>query len=88
MVSAYLRSLAAAVPACTLVFSLGVAQAQQADSAVTLFNNVRVFDGKGASLSEPTNVLVRGNLIERISTEPIPVDRMATTTMSTAADGR
>ena len=65
----------------TLVFSLGVAQAQQADSAVTLFNNVRVFDGTGASLSEPTNVLVRGNLIERISTELISVDRSATTTI-------
>ncbi len=49
--------------------------------AVTLFNNVRVFDGKGAALSEPTNVLVRGKLIERISRTPIPVDRMATTTI-------
>ena len=77
----HLRSLVAALPACALVFSLSAAQAQQADSAVTLFENVRVFDGRGASLSEPTNVLVRGNLIERISAEPIPVDRMATTTI-------
>jgi imidazolonepropionase-like amidohydrolase len=81
MVSRYLRSLVSALPACALVFSLGVAQGQQADSAVTLFNNVRVFDGTGASLSEPTNVLVRGNLIERISTGPISVDRSATTTI-------
>ena len=44
----------------------------------TLFNNVRVFDGKGTSLSEPTNVLVRGNLIETISRTPIAVDRQAT----------
>ena len=39
----------------------GVAHAQ--DVRTTLFNNVRVFDGKASSLSKPTNVLVRGNLI-------------------------
>lgn len=50
-----------------------------APSAVTLFQNVRIFDGKNAQLSEPSNVLVRGNQIERISTSPIPVDRSATT---------
>ena len=49
------------------------------DPATTLFNNVRVFDGKGTSLSKPTNVLVRGNVIERISEAPIATDRMATT---------
>ena len=32
----------------------------------TLFQNVRIFDGKSASLSAPSNVLVRGNRIERI----------------------
>ena len=47
--------------------------------AVTLFQNVRIFDGKGTTLSGPSNVLVRGNKIERISTEPIPTDRSATT---------
>ncbi len=46
-----------------------------------LFNNVRVFDGKGTALSAPTNVLVRGNKIERISTSPIPTDRSANTTV-------
>src|SRR5207342_2671010 len=63
------------------VFSTGPAQAQQASGAVTLFNNVRVFDGRGTSLSEPTNVLVRGNLIETISRTPIAVDRGATNTI-------
>jgi len=53
--------------------------AQDADRSVTLFQNVRIFDGKGASLSEPSNMLVRGNKIERISTEPIPTDRRADT---------
>lgn len=48
-------------------------------SAVTLFQNVRVFDGKSSTLSGPSNVLVRGNRIERISTGPIPTDRSANT---------
>src|SRR3954468_13252022 len=81
MVSMYLRRLVSATPVCALILSTSVAQAQQTSGAVTLFNNVRVFDGKGTSLSEPTNVLVRGNLIERISPTPIPVDRSATTTI-------
>jgi imidazolonepropionase-like amidohydrolase len=50
-----------------------------AGDAVTLFENVRIFDGKGASLSTPSSVLIRGNIIERISTQPIPVDRRADT---------
>lgn len=37
-------------------------------AAVTLFQDVRVLDGTGASLSVPSFVLVRGNRIERIST--------------------
>jgi imidazolonepropionase-like amidohydrolase len=49
--------------------------------AVTLFQNVRIFDGKTTSLSGPRNVLVRGNKIERISTSPIPTDGSATTTL-------
>ena len=81
MVSMYFRRLVSATPVCALILSTSAGQAQQTDGAVTLFNNVRVFDGKGTSLSEPTNVLVRGNLIERISPTPIPVDRSATTTI-------
>src|SRR5262245_10228346 len=42
--------------------------------AVTLFQNVRIFDGKTSSLSGPRNVLVRGNRIERIATDPITID--------------
>jgi imidazolonepropionase-like amidohydrolase len=73
--------LAPAVLASALVFSASMACGQQVDAAVTLFNNARVFDGKSTSLSEPTNVLVRGKLIEKISRAPIPVDRSATTTI-------
>ncbi len=45
---------------------------------VTLFQNVRVLSRTG-QLSAPENVLVRGNVIERISTSPIPTDRSANT---------
>ncbi len=40
----------------------------------TLFQGVRIFDGKSAALSPPSNVLVRGNTIERISLNPITVE--------------
>ena len=57
------------------------AAAQQGDApkSVTLFSNVRIFDGKKGELSAPSNVLVRGNRIEKISTAPIPTDRRADT---------
>ena len=45
-----------------------------ATSAATLFESVRIFDGKSTALSAPSNVLVRGNIIERISANPINVD--------------
>lgn len=51
----------------------------EASGAVTLFENVRIFDGKSATLSAPSNVLVRGNRIETISTRSIAVDRRADT---------
>ena len=54
---------------------------QTAPPAVTLFENVRIFDGKRATLSAPTNVLIRGGLIERISNQPIPTDRSGRTTL-------
>jgi imidazolonepropionase-like amidohydrolase len=43
-------------------------------AAVTLFQNVRIFDGKSGSLSAPSSVLIKGNLIERISTTPIDAE--------------
>src|SRR5258705_3952390 len=73
------RGLASAILTWVLILSASAASAQQGPAAVTLFNNVRVFDGTSAALSERANVLVRGNLIERISRAPIAVDRSATT---------
>jgi imidazolonepropionase-like amidohydrolase len=49
--------------------------ALQAPPAMVLFQNMRIFDGKGRALSAPSKVLVCGTKIERISTQPIPVAR-------------
>src|SRR5215831_3745265 len=76
-----------------LIYSLGIALstinatwAQSPSPAinagpVTVFSNVRIFDGKSGKLSAPSNVLVRGNIIEKISDKPIPTDRRADTTL-------
>ncbi len=53
--------------------------AQTPPDTVTLFQNVRIFDGKSDKLTEPSNVLVRGNMIEKISAQPIPTDKRADT---------
>jgi imidazolonepropionase-like amidohydrolase len=42
--------------------------------AITLFNNVRIFNGTSAQLSVPSFVLVRGNRIEKISESPISTE--------------
>ena len=63
--------------AALLVVLSPAAEAQLAsavESEATLFQNVRIFDGKTSTLSESSNVIVRGNKIERISTSPITVD--------------
>jgi imidazolonepropionase-like amidohydrolase len=57
------------------------AHAQDVRPAQTLFSNVRIFDGKSATLSAPSHVLVRGNQIEKISAAPIATDRSAMTTV-------
>jgi imidazolonepropionase-like amidohydrolase len=48
-----------------------------APQSVILFQDVRIFDGKSGSLSAPSDVLVRGNKIEKISTDVIQVDNIA-----------
>src|SRR5262245_40673734 len=47
----------------------------QTPPAATVFQNVRIFDGKVGQLSGPSHVLVRGNMIEHISSTPITADR-------------
>jgi imidazolonepropionase-like amidohydrolase len=59
------------------MFSAGsIAQDAHAPSPQldTVFRNVRIFDGKHGKLSAPSNVLVIGNRIEKISTQPIATD--------------
>lgn len=46
----------------------------QTPAGATLFQDVRIFDGKSSSVSAPSNVLIKGNTIERISTAPITAD--------------
>jgi imidazolonepropionase-like amidohydrolase len=57
------------------------AATQTQPPAATVFQNVRIFDGKGGQLSAPSNVLVRGNKIERISSARIPIDQHAGTVL-------
>jgi imidazolonepropionase-like amidohydrolase len=63
------------------LMAAAAAHAQEVPPAQTLFSNVRIFDGKSATLSAPSHVLVRGNQIEKISAAPIATDRSAMTTV-------
>lgn len=45
------------------------------------FRNVRIFDGHSDKLSGPSNVLVKGNRIEKISTEALPAQPGSETTV-------
>jgi imidazolonepropionase-like amidohydrolase len=58
--------------------SIGACQASLAQGvpgptsvASTLFQNVRIFDGRSSALSAASDVLIRDNVIERISATPI-----------------
>jgi len=47
------------------------------EKIATLFQDVRVLDGRGGALSAVHNVLVRGSTIERISRDPLPAESVA-----------
>ena len=70
------RIFVAALPLVAVgLASAGRAQGSPpANASATLFQNVRIFDGKSGSLSAPSSVLVKGNTIERISTTPIAIE--------------
>jgi imidazolonepropionase-like amidohydrolase len=65
--------------ATTTLVGLGLSSAvcaqgaASAEQTATLFENVRIFDGKSATLSATMNVLVLGNTIEKISPSPISI---------------
>jgi len=68
------------VVAALSLMALGLASAVHpqdnppASGGTTLFQNVRIFDGKSGSLSAPSSVLIKGNVFERISTAPIDAE--------------
>ncbi|WP_234783607.1 metal-dependent hydrolase family protein [Mycolicibacterium celeriflavum] len=51
---------------------------ERSGAPVTDFRDVRIFDGHSDRLSAPSNVRVKGNRIERISTDPLPAEPDAT----------
>jgi imidazolonepropionase-like amidohydrolase len=78
MTSNWGRSIAIGTIAVAFHFPAS-AQEPNASAPRTLFTNVRIFDGKTPTLSAPANVLVRGNIIEKVSAAPIPADASVTT---------
>jgi imidazolonepropionase-like amidohydrolase len=79
LVSAVLLGLCQASFAQDYILAAPGSEPQVASSThgATLFQNVRIFDGKSATLSAPSDVLVRGSIIERISQTPTAVDANA-----------
>ncbi|WGF90930.1 amidohydrolase family protein (plasmid) [Marinivivus vitaminiproducens] len=55
----------------TLLFISAIYINANLAAADTLFQNVRIFDGHSSELSSPSNVLVKGNRVDTISTGPI-----------------
>lgn len=68
-----------------LLLALPLCAQSSPPAATVLFENVRIFDGKSASLSGPFHVLVRGNKIEKISSQPIPTDKRGDTVIINGA---
>src|SRR5215467_7506535 len=61
----------------TTTMSLRVQPVQAQQDTAVLFRNIRVFDGKNGALAAPTNVLVRGGKIEKISADATAADAQA-----------
>ena len=70
-----------ALLACFLPNNTRAETEQHPPQPTVLFENVRIFDGKNDFLLAASNVLVSGNTIEKISTEPIPIDGAANVTI-------
>jgi imidazolonepropionase-like amidohydrolase len=67
---------------------LGLCASAGAQSeTATLFQNVRVFDGKSGTIGPASNVLIKGNAIASVSTADIAVDPKSATTI-VAGGGR
>ena len=66
---------------CSVVSALS----QSAPLSAVLFQNVRVLNVKTGTITAPSNVLVRGNKIEKISATAIPTDQSS---HATVIDGK
>lgn len=73
------RAYHVAVVLCFLHTAAIAQQHPAKPPAQTIFENVRIFDGKSDGLTASMNVLVRGNTIEKISSDPIPIDAGSST---------
>ena len=71
---------------CVVCSPISAQQPADPSPPSILFQNVRVFDGKSAALSESTNVLVTGNVITKISKEAIPASQTSNTKVIEGAD--
>jgi imidazolonepropionase-like amidohydrolase len=65
--------LAAALPPTFVILICGVHAQDNPPAAVrrTPFQNARILDGRGSTLSPPSSVLIKGKVIQRVITESI-----------------
>jgi len=69
------RKFVATMPLLATAISTAVrAQGPKPGNIATLFQEVRIFDGRSHALSTAMHVLVRGGIVEKISQDPIPTD--------------
>ncbi len=61
-----------------LLFSTSLTAQEKTENQI-LFSNVQVFSGTSGQLSEPVNVLIKGNKIEKIDSKPIAPSKNTTT---------
>ncbi|TAD74128.1 MAG: amidohydrolase family protein [Sphingomonadales bacterium] len=77
MMTGFLRAAFVACAALALAPATPLA-AQEAPAGEVVFSNVRVFDGTADTLSAPTTVVVRGNVIAAIGPDAAPASPQAT----------
>lgn len=58
---------------CSIAMVLPAKAQEETPTVPVLFTNVNVFDGVNEALIENANVLIEGNLIKQVSTEPLAV---------------
>jgi imidazolonepropionase-like amidohydrolase len=73
MITLSRRHVVSALPFLGVGLSTTI-RAQQAPAPVALFQNVRIFDGKSGALSGRRDLLVSGNIIERVALPPIAAE--------------